>query len=593
MALSPKETKQKDNTPTTKWGQPDIALEEPIKGNSEKETPIQKAKSQDFSFSKTKTPQPDLKVNPTPNSFNIQLQPEVVTPKMSPFFSKNNPSIRETNEVGVDSEFEQEPFEHHPKELSIPRDDGNKLQAKLNEEDESLGMKPEEEMGSIQRSSFSSGGQSAPEVPSGLASKLQSDKGQSAPLSESVNQEMGQKMGGDFSNVRIHTDFDAIQMNEELGAKAFTHGNDIYFNSGQYTPENPSGKHLLAHELTHVVQQSGIRPVVPGAQVIQCQQPPQTAPPPITQQLYDQAIASMTTRASVNPSLLAILRQGRINNTIPGVYSVNSTLQIPIPAAPDAGSATSVPAVRISFNLEISSDQTLLPSGAFALFVNDPSTQTVFVRDPSTRSNSITRLLRIVTKASTGINAADTLGEALVHEGTHMLLEIDKLLSFLDDPGLSAAMTGTQTTFSRYTQAAASSSLRSALIASLIAEVNRVFTPTGTTAPTISASDASDAVNNVITRMLEERFAIDQELAAYPRTVSNGIIVNSYLWSLLAEETLRSTWPQGSNAQSLVTATTSFLDDVTARLNPPPPPPPVPTAPAPNIRPSTRDSGTR
>jgi len=62
-------------------------------------------------------------------------------------------------------------------------------------------------------------------------------------------------VGADLGNVRVHTDSSAVQMTREMGAKAFTHGNHIYFNQGQYAPETLAGKHLLAHELTHVVQQ--------------------------------------------------------------------------------------------------------------------------------------------------------------------------------------------------------------------------------------------------------------------------------------------------------------------------------------------------
>lgn len=46
-------------------------------------------------------------------------------------------------------------------------------------------------------------------------------------------------------------------MNKELGAQAFTHGSDIYFNAWKYDPKSSSGKHLLAHELKHTVQQGG------------------------------------------------------------------------------------------------------------------------------------------------------------------------------------------------------------------------------------------------------------------------------------------------------------------------------------------------
>ncbi|MGZ4099836.1 MAG: eCIS core domain-containing protein, partial [Bacteroidia bacterium] len=84
---------------------------------------------------------------------------------------------------------------------------------------------------------------------------INSSKGSGQSLSPELQSEMGNKMGADFSGVKIHTGENAVQMNKEVGAKAFTHGNDIYFNSDQYNPSLQKGKHLLAHELTHVVQQ--------------------------------------------------------------------------------------------------------------------------------------------------------------------------------------------------------------------------------------------------------------------------------------------------------------------------------------------------
>jgi hypothetical protein len=68
---------------------------------------------------------------------------------------------------------------------------------------------------------------------------------------------MQQRFRADFSDVRIHTDANAIQMNHELKARAFTVGNDIYFNRGQYQPSSERGLQLLAHELVHVRQQRG------------------------------------------------------------------------------------------------------------------------------------------------------------------------------------------------------------------------------------------------------------------------------------------------------------------------------------------------
>ena len=90
---------------------------------------------------------------------------------------------------------------------------------------------------------------------SGVESQLKASKGGGSNLSQRTQQEMDSSFGANFSNVKIHTDSQAIQMNQQLGAHAFTNGNDIYFNEGKYNPETPSGKHLLAHELTHTIQQ--------------------------------------------------------------------------------------------------------------------------------------------------------------------------------------------------------------------------------------------------------------------------------------------------------------------------------------------------
>lgn len=90
-----------------------------------------------------------------------------------------------------------------------------------------------------------------------LESQLNTTKGKGSKLNDSAKNEMESGFGRDFSQVNIHTGSDAIQMNRELGSKAFTNGNDIFFNKGEYNPSTSDGKHLLAHELTHTVQQSG------------------------------------------------------------------------------------------------------------------------------------------------------------------------------------------------------------------------------------------------------------------------------------------------------------------------------------------------
>ena len=90
-----------------------------------------------------------------------------------------------------------------------------------------------------------------------FASQLHGSKGSGKGLPDSTQQELGQKMGSDFSHVQIHTDSTADKMNKEIGAKAFTHKDHIYFRQGNYSPDTSKGKRLLAHELTHVIQQKG------------------------------------------------------------------------------------------------------------------------------------------------------------------------------------------------------------------------------------------------------------------------------------------------------------------------------------------------
>lgn len=140
-------------------------------------------------------------------------------------------------------------------QMSPKKYEENKIQMK-SKEDEAISMKSEDDENKIQMSRSSSEGQNIPQVSSELTSQLNSTKGQGKTLPDNINREMGQNIGADFSNVRIHTNSNAIQMNKEIGAQAFTHGNDIYFNNGKYNPDSSSGKKLLAHELTHNLQQT-------------------------------------------------------------------------------------------------------------------------------------------------------------------------------------------------------------------------------------------------------------------------------------------------------------------------------------------------
>ncbi|HEY2666807.1 MAG TPA: DUF4157 domain-containing protein [Actinomycetota bacterium] len=91
------------------------------------------------------------------------------------------------------------------------------------------------------------------EEPSPVKDVVGSGGGQA--LDTSTRSFMESRFGNDFGDVRVHTDARASDSAKAVQAHAYTVGNDIVFQSGNYTPETDAGRHMLAHELTHVVQQ--------------------------------------------------------------------------------------------------------------------------------------------------------------------------------------------------------------------------------------------------------------------------------------------------------------------------------------------------
>jgi hypothetical protein len=94
------------------------------------------------------------------------------------------------------------------------------------------------------------------EVNSDIESRIQSLRGGGQPLPESSRTFFEHRFGHDFSQVRIHTDAQAAESARVVNARAFTTGQDVVFGTGQYAPGTMVGQRLLAHELTHVMQQA-------------------------------------------------------------------------------------------------------------------------------------------------------------------------------------------------------------------------------------------------------------------------------------------------------------------------------------------------
>jgi hypothetical protein len=106
----------------------------------------------------------------------------------------------------------------------------------------------------IQRFTGQQGTADAGTVPASVDRVL---SGSGSPLDPAIQQDMGQRFGNDFSQVRVHTDFAAKQSAQDINAHAYTVGHNIVFGAGGFAPESHEGRKLVAHVLTHVVQQTG------------------------------------------------------------------------------------------------------------------------------------------------------------------------------------------------------------------------------------------------------------------------------------------------------------------------------------------------
>ena len=117
--------------------------------------------------------------------------------------------------------------------------------------------------------------ESAADPPPNFEQQLQHNS-RGTEMDQDTREGMESSFGANFNDVRVHTDNQAVQMSQAIGAQAFTHGSDIYFNENKYNPGDASGQHLLAHELTHTVQQ-GSSPAV-QQQMIQKEGEEEAAP---------------------------------------------------------------------------------------------------------------------------------------------------------------------------------------------------------------------------------------------------------------------------------------------------------------------------
>jgi hypothetical protein len=132
-------------------------------------------------------------------------------------------------------------------EEKVQKKEDDKLQKK---ETEKLQKAPASEEKLLRK-----GNDRAPSVDANLQSAIQSRSGGGQPLSGDIRSYMEPRFNADFSKVRVHSDQESASLSNQLRARAFTHQNNIFFSRNQYQPGSSEGRQLLAHELTHTIQQ--------------------------------------------------------------------------------------------------------------------------------------------------------------------------------------------------------------------------------------------------------------------------------------------------------------------------------------------------
>ena len=150
-------------------------------------------------------------------------------------------------------------MEEEEPQAKLQRQEEEEAQAKLQrqEEEEAAQTKLQKQEEEEAQAKTQNQTPKTPTVSSKVETQLSNKKGRGQAMDSKTRQKMESGFGADFGHINIHTDATAIAMCQELGAHAFTYGNDIYFNEGKYNPDHAPDQHLLAHELTHTIQQKG------------------------------------------------------------------------------------------------------------------------------------------------------------------------------------------------------------------------------------------------------------------------------------------------------------------------------------------------
>jgi hypothetical protein len=203
----------------------------------EEEKPVQKKVEEEV---QTKTEEEE----------KVQLKPEEPIQKQEEEEPIQTKAEEDEEVVQAQSEEKDEPIQKQEEEEVQTKAKDEDVQSKLEDDKETVQKQEDEEV------QAKPAGNDISTID--IEPALQQSKGSGSSLPGDLRSNMESQFGADLGGVQIHTDSNAVQMNKGLGAQAFTNKNDIYFNEGKYNPASKSGQHLLAHELTHTIQQGAV-----------------------------------------------------------------------------------------------------------------------------------------------------------------------------------------------------------------------------------------------------------------------------------------------------------------------------------------------
>jgi len=200
-----------------------------------------------------------------PEEEEEQIQAKPIADQITPLIQQQAEDEEEIIQGQPLEEKEELQRQEEEEELQMQAEKEEELQRQPAEEEEELQMQPEEDEETLQTKENSV---RAPVVTPKVQANINAMRGGGKPLPKPARTFFEPWFGTDFSQVRVHNDTKAADTALDVKANAFTVGRDVVFGAGQYNPETNRGRKLLAHELTHVVQQRQAPLVSPSPQSI-------------------------------------------------------------------------------------------------------------------------------------------------------------------------------------------------------------------------------------------------------------------------------------------------------------------------------------